>query len=41
MNDILATSREVLAYLSSHQLMILVSSAVAGIVAMLTAGGKS
>ena len=41
MNDILDVSRNVVAAFSSDQLMIVVCSAVAGIVAILTAGRKS
>ena len=41
MHYILATSQDVIAVLSSNQLMIMVCSAVAGLVAMLTAGRKS
>ena len=40
MNYILDASRDVVATLSSHQLIIMVSSAAAGIVAILTAGRK-
>jgi|KBSSwiStaDraftv2_1062776.scaffolds.fasta_scaffold525586_3 hypothetical protein len=41
MNSVLALGRDFAAAFSSQQMMILISSAVAGLIAMISAGRKS